>query len=389
MSVQSAFTNTSIYDRAYLEALFGGAVFPDGSYMIDKLDEIMEFQKLYLEVRSEILHKNMYTFPVNSISLLRQEGEFKDLEFAKWAVEHNMEWGDSNFFVDSSVTSLSNCCRLKSNIEDLGYYNSIGGTALRVGSMKVNTVNLARLALEHDNEKDFLVGLRDRIELILKVLDRVRYIIYRNYEKGLLKNFEHDLISFENLYNTIGVLGVYETMKTFGYTRQDEFGNTYYTEDADRFGEKIFDVIHATKDQFGLDKDYMINLEQIPGESAAAIMQKADRFFYPEKVVDDLPLYGNQFLPLGIKATLQERLRAAALFDDYCSGGSIAHINTDKPFSSFEQAWDMFEYVCNTGLTYFAFNTRIQACAKNHGFYGTKCPECGGPVETEYTRIVG
>ena len=47
-----------------------------------------------------------------------------------------MKWNDSNLFIDDSVTSLSNCCRLKSNIEDLGYFNSIGGTALSVGSCR-------------------------------------------------------------------------------------------------------------------------------------------------------------------------------------------------------------------------------------------------------------
>jgi hypothetical protein len=33
---------------------------------------------------------------------------------------------------------------------------------------------------------------------------------------------------------------------------------------------------------------------------------KKDKFFHPDTVVEDLPLYGNQFLPLGIKATIQE-----------------------------------------------------------------------------------
>ena len=31
---------------------------------------------------------------------------------------------------------------------------------------------------------------------------------------------------------------------------------------------KFFDTIHTTKANFGLDKDYQINCEQIPGESA-------------------------------------------------------------------------------------------------------------------------
>lgn len=387
--IQSAFTNTSIFDHEYLVALFGGAEFPDGSFMIDYIDEIKDFQKWFMEVMAETRSHNLMTFPVNTISLLRKDGKFIDEEFARWACEHNRKWNDSNLFIDDNVTSLSNCCRLKSNIEDLGFFNSIGGTALKVGSVKVNTINLARLALENDNEKDYLTALKDLVELDLKALDRVRHIIRRNVEKGLLKNFTYGLIDFDHLYNTIGFTGIYETMKTFGYTKTDEMGNVFYTKEAENFGKKIFDVIHNTKDLFRLDKDYMINCEQIPGESAAVKLMKKDKLLFPDRVVDDLPLYGNQFLPLGIQATLPERIRVASLFDSFCNGGSILHINLESPFINEKQAWDMLNYVADQGVTYFAFNNKIQACKHNHGFFGNVCPECGEPVATEYTRIAG
>ena len=118
--MQSAFTNVSIFDGAYLEALFGGAIFPDGSFMIDELDNIKEFQKIFMQTVSDIRAHNMFTFPVLSIALLRQNHQFVDEDFARWGVQHNMKWNDSNLFIDDSVTSLSNCCRLKSNINDLG-----------------------------------------------------------------------------------------------------------------------------------------------------------------------------------------------------------------------------------------------------------------------------
>lgn len=387
--IQSAFTNTSVFDRPYLEALFGGSEFPDGTFMIDDIEGIMEFQKVYMEEMSRIRSKNMMTFPVSSISLLKQEGKFIDEAFARWACKHNMKWNDSNLFIDNSVTSLSNCCRLKSNIEDLGYFNSIGGTALKVGSVKVNTINLARLALENKTEEKYLAALKDMVILDLQALDIVRGIIRRNVEKGLLKNFTLGLVDFEHLYNTIGFIGIYETMKTFGYTKKDELGNTFYTPEAEEFGRKIFDVIHTTKAEFIADKDYQVNCEQIPGESAAAKLIKKDKFFYPKKTVSDLPLYGNQFMPLGITTTLQERIRVAALFDGFCNGGSILHCNIQAPFTTFEQAWDMMNYISDQGVTYFAFNTKIQACKNNHAFFGKTCPECGEPVHTEYTRIVG
>ena len=118
--MQSAFTNVSVFDGPYLEALFGGSEFPNGEFMIDHIDEIKEFQKVFMDVVADIRQHNMFTFPVLTISLLRQNGKFQDEEFAKWGIKHNMIWNDSNLFIDDSVTSLSNCCRLKSNIDDLG-----------------------------------------------------------------------------------------------------------------------------------------------------------------------------------------------------------------------------------------------------------------------------
>ena len=55
-------------------------------------------------------------------------------------------------------------------------------------------------------------------------------------------------------------------MKRFGYTRTDDFGNVYYTEDASRLGKKIFETMREVADQFieDMGADYHINTEQIP-----------------------------------------------------------------------------------------------------------------------------
>ena len=388
---QSAFTNTSVFDREYLEALFGGSEFPDGTFMIDEMEGIVEFQKIYMEVMADIRSENMFTFPVSTISLVRKNGEFADEEFAAWAIKHNMKWSDSNLFIDDNVSSLSNCCRLKSDIRDLGYFNSIGGTALKVGSVKVNTINLARLALDTSTKEEYLEELKARTLCVVRSLHVVRHIIKRNVEKGLLPNFSYGLIDFEHLYNTIGFIGIYETMKKFGCTYQDKLGNTYYTQEAADFGRQIFETMREVADKF-LEEggyDYKINTEQIPGENAAAKLMKKDQFFYPDADIYDLPLYGNQFMPLGIKTTLQERVRVQAMFDGFCNGGSILHANIDSPFNNYETARKMVEYIADQGVTYFAFNTKIQSCEENHAFYGMTCPVCGKPVATEYTRVVG
>lgn len=386
--IQSAFTNFSIFDKPYLEALFGGKEFPDGTFIIDYIDEIKEYQKAFMKVLSDTRRENLMTFPVVSFALLRQNGKFVDEDFAKWCCRHNMKWADSNIFVSEDVTSLSNCCRLKSNIKELGYFNSIGGSALEVGSVKVNTINLARLAYETTSEEEYLEALKGRVITCAKTLDVIRDIMKRNTEKGLLPNYALGIINMKSQYNTIGIIGVYEALQKFGYTYHDEFGNTYYTDEGVEFAEKILATITEIKDEFVKDKDYMMNIEQVPGERAAAVLMEKDKLFFPDEKYD-LPLYGNQWIPLGIKTTIAEKVRVSAILDKACSGGSIVHINISSPFNSFDEAWYMMNYVADAGVNYFAFNLRISACDNNHGFFGDTCPECGHPVETTYQRIVG
>lgn len=261
---QCAFTNVSVFDHPYFEAIFGGSKFPDGSYMIDYEEEIIDFQKKFIDVINNIREKEVFTFPILTASLLYQNNKFVDEPFARWACESSRKWNLFNFFTDESVNSLSNCCRLKSEISDL-YFNSIGGTALKVGSVKVSTLNLARLAYKSNKNEDVFISLLANLTLKnLKLLHIIRNIIKRNVEKGLLPNFSSGLVDFEHLYNTIGINGIFEVMKSFGYTYQDSLGNTYYTKEAYTFGKKIFDTIHILIEEFSKDIDYKINIEQAP-----------------------------------------------------------------------------------------------------------------------------
>ena len=295
--IQSAFTNFSIFDPSYYTALFGGKEFPDGSFMIDELDGFMEFQKAFMEVCSNIRSVNMMTFPVLTISLLKDETTHKFIneDFAKWACKHNMKWGDSNFFISSDVTTLSNCCRLLSNVENLGYFNSLGGSALEVGSVKVNTVNLARLAYESKDQEEYLRKLKEYVSLDCKALDVIRHIIKRNIDKGLLPNYTHGLINLNSQYSTVGIIGGYECLQHFGLVKEDEFGYHSYTEEGMKFMKEILATVNETKEEFKKEYncDYFLNVEEIPGERAAAVLMEKDRLFFPDERYE-LPLYGNQ-----------------------------------------------------------------------------------------------
>lgn len=203
---QCAFTNISIFDRPYLESLFGGVEFPDGSFAIDQIEELIECQKLFMETVSEIREENMFTFPVLSFSLLYVNNKFEDEDFAKWASNHNRKWSDSNFFVSDNVGVLSNCCRLLSDTSKLdAFINSIGGTALSVGSCRVSTINLVRIAYESKlNKKKYIEILRERVLLDCKALYSMRHILKRNIEKGLLPNYQDGAVELDKQFCTIG-----------------------------------------------------------------------------------------------------------------------------------------------------------------------------------------
>lgn len=384
---QSSFTNVSIFDRNYIESLFGGVIYPDGTMVIDYVDEIIEHQKIFMEVVSEIREVNMFTFPVLTYSLLYKDDKFVDEDFARWCSDHNTKWNDSNFFVSDNVTSLSNCCRLVSSFNKLdAFINSIGGTALSIGSVKVNTVNLVRVFYEAGkNEDKYLEILRDRVLLCCKVLDRIRHIIKRNVEKGLLPNYQDGGVELDKQYCTVGILGLYEVIKAFGYTTTDQFGYISYTNEGLAFVQKVFNTINDVKDNF--TTEYSFNVESVPAERAAVVLCSKDNALYNQ---NETFIYSNQWIPLTAKCTIQEKLRLSSVLDRMCSGGAIAHINIENNFPNNDVAWEMLNKIAKSGVIYFAFNTRINSCKNRHGFVGTDiCPHCGEPVYDTYQRIVG
>lgn len=387
---QTVFSNMSIFDRLYLEELFGGREYPDGTFVIDYIEEIMEAQKIFMEVVSETRQTQLFTYPVLTYSLIYKDNKFQDEEFARWASNHNRKWNDANFFISETAGALSNCCRLISDTTQLDpFINSIGGTALSVGSVKVSTMNLEAIALEYpNNQEKFLERLTEIQEINMKVLDCIRHIIKRNVEKGLLPNFSDGGMEMDKMFCTVGFLGLYEAMEIYGYINTDELGNKTYSDDGIIFASRIFDAMNHNKEEFVKDKDYKINLESVPGESAAVKLAAKDRLVFGEEKTHEI--LSNQWIPLTAKCSIQEKTRLSGLFDKKCGGGVISHINIESEFPNEEVAWKMLNYLAKNNVIYFAFNSRINECENHHGFVGSNiCPECGGKIIDTYQRIVG
>src|SRR5690606_1889957 len=129
------------------------------------------------------------------------------------------------------------------------FQSSIGGSLVEIGSVKVSTINLMRIALESNGDKEkFIKILKDRVKLNMLALDRIRYIIHRNIEKGLLPNYKYGVINLEKQTTTNGLTAMYEAIEQMGMINTDELGNVSYSDEGIAFASKIMDTVNQLQD---------------------------------------------------------------------------------------------------------------------------------------------
>jgi len=394
---QSAYTNFSILDRDHIIGLLGDEIFPDGSLIIDHLEEIIQYQKDFLDYEREIRYEKFFTFPVISASLLFQNNKYTDEDMAKFINKHNMTWQDVNIYNATEVDALSSCCRLTSSLKDIeedkdeelkGHFNSIGGSSISIGSAKVNTLNLVRIALESKGDfKKYKKILKDRIDISHKYLYVQREVLKKNIIKGLLPLYTFELLNLNRQFSTIGITGVFETIELLGGISENANG-VYYNEKGLQIAKEILNIVNeankTTKKIYG----YNANMEQIPSESCAIKICKKDKLIYGQNSIDTY-IYGNQWIPLNKQCDATERVRVSSLLDKACGGGVMLHINLTESFKDEEQAWKLMNKLANEGIVYFSFISKINVCKNDHSFYGNKCPICQGEVTDSYIKIVG
>ncbi|MGC8901781.1 MAG: anaerobic ribonucleoside-triphosphate reductase [Fervidobacterium sp.] len=394
---QSPYTNFTYLDRNYIKSIFEGETYPDGSFIIDYIEDIITLQKEYWMWISNEREKQMFTFPVLTASLLYQGGKFLDEDSARFINKVNMKWQDTNWYISDSVDAVASCCRLTSSTKELkskqfilgkeklsGMSNSIGGSDLNIGSFKVVTINLPRIALVSKSKEKFKQILMMKIRLVQKVLASIRSIIQERIQQGVLPLYNLGLMDLNRQYGTIGINGLFEAMEILGLTYEDIDG-VKYTQEGEKFISEILDEMKNLSDEAFDLYGFTFNIEQVPAEKAAVTLAQKDKLLYNTSYT----LYSNQWLPLTTDTDMLNRIRYSGIYDKKVSGGAILHVNLDSPFRTEEEAWNMVNLVAQMGVVYFAFNQKISVCEGGHAFYGDRCPLCGKAKADEYLRIVG
>jgi ribonucleoside-triphosphate reductase len=382
---QSIFTNITLFDSIYLKEVKKLYYFDDSE--ID-IDFVMFIQKRFLEYFIEFNKEQIFTFPVLTAQFkIDDNNEVEDREFFDFICEKNIHFANINIFASHYLTSLSSCCRLINNIEDIlqavkeENINLIGGSSLKVGSFGVTTINLPRISYEYKNNEDaFFKCLEERVVDTIKINNARRELIKGMIEKNQLPLYTYKFMKLESQYSTIGILGFYECIEILNKNILNQEGID--------FGRKILETIKKIIDEKIKKYNYKINCEAIPGESTAIKFAETDKILHKQ---NEYYLYSNQFVPLIQNTTLFNRIKLQAEFEKYFSGGTILHLNLGEKLNSVAQMKKLISYTIKQGVQYHAINYFFSQCVDNHICVtkGNTCPVCGKEIKERFTRIVG
>ena len=134
-----------------------------------------------------------------------------------------------NIYVSDDARKYSLCCRYQPNISSFKF-DSFGNGGINVGSARVLTINLNRIALEvmeQIEESDFgedycidykyiyLKKLKERMNIARRILDSFRECIRDFIKQGCYRFFNLGWFDLDkHFYSTIGFIGLYEALRT-------------------------------------------------------------------------------------------------------------------------------------------------------------------------------
>jgi ribonucleoside-triphosphate reductase len=378
---QSAFTNVSVFDRNFLEDLFGKLRYPDGSF--PDFDLIDKLQKMYVEFFAREQTRTQMTFPlVTGCLSIDDEKEIRDKDFLAWLARVNRDFGFINIYC-GKLGILSSCCRLRNDSSN-EFFSSLGAGGVKIGSCGVSTINLPRIAHKARSNKDrFFKELEEIMTVNFAALLTRRRIIERRIQQGRLPLYNLGFMHLDQQYCTTGFIGAYEACEVMGIDPISDDGKNFLLE--------VFDYMNKRNTDASKRYSAPFNLEQIPGEGAAVKLLKKDNLLgYGD---GEYYIYSNQFTPLTKKIDILDRIRIHGQFDAKMTGGAICHINLSERVHDYRQMESVIKVAAKLGVVYFAINYVIGKCKNNHlavtDNKRQKCTVCGCNITNKFTRVVG
>ena len=179
---------------------------------------------------------------------------------------------EHTFYLDSESNVIAHNCRLINDVDLFelgGQVNSFGGSALSLGSHRVCTVNMRRIALMCDSWEDYKKRLLQKMDEAEDVLVAHRALLKDLVKKGTQPFISNGWLDLDRMFSTIGLLGYYEAAQDL----TERFGEHDY------LGEMV-DLMEAHARELTKERHNINNLEQIPAEAQSSKMCSADHWIF-------------------------------------------------------------------------------------------------------------
>jgi len=256
--------------------------------------------------------------------------------------------------------------------------NSFGAGGVSIGSHRVVTINLPRIAYESEDTETYMKKLEYTITVAQDILDIHRSLLVDVISRGRLPLYKHGIMDLKKQFSTIGFIGANEACEILGMD--------ITTEEGSQFVRDILNKMDTMNKSRTIVDGHIRNIEQIPGESTAPMFAKKDKLLYDHHY----KMYANQYIPLWKNVDIHQRIRAQGQFDSLCSGGAILHANVNESLTP-EQMQAIIEYSAKCGVIYMGINivqVRCNSCGKLFIGKFDKSP-CHDADVTHYLRVVG
>lgn len=363
--------------------------------------EMAMFNKAFCEVMMEgDAQGRLFSFPIPTYNLTKDfdwdNPDYKPIweMTAKYGIPYFSNFINSDMNPDDA---RSMCCRLRLDNRELRKRGGgLFGANPLTGSIGVVTINLPKIGYLSKTKKEYFEKLDHVMDLAKKSLEIKRKFIETYMDKGLYpysKFYLGDIKKrfgeyFKNHFNTIGILGLNESMINFFKDKSKGITSTEGRE----FGLEVMDHMRERLLNYQAETNQLFNLEATPGESTTYKFAKADRKKYPDIItaadlVDkpgDIPYYTNSSqLPVNYTDDVFEALDLQDEFQCKYTGGTVLHVYVGERISSPENVKNLIKKIAeNYKLPYFSLTPTFSVCPK-HGYIPGEhkyCPKCDSEI---------
>ena len=406
---QTPFTNITL-DLEAPKHIAGNPVVIGGEILEtnygDYQEEMNTLNRALLEVLSEgDASGRVFTFPIPTYNITKDFNWDNPVIENLW--EASAKYGIPYFsnFVNSDMDpedARSMCCRLRIDNRQLAYRGGgLFGSNPMTGSIGVVTVNLPRLALKSKNEKAFVKGLaelmdmaRDTLETKRKVIEKLTDANLYPYTKFYLRDIKKRFNEYwKNHFSTIGLIGMNEAaLNLLGVDIGSEKGKEFAERTLDFMRDRLLEYQEETGNNY--------NLEATPAEGTTYRLAQIDQASFPEKAhfangigaKTERPFYTNStHLPVNYTDDLFELLELQDELQTKYTGGTVIHFFLGERADDPESIKKLVKTICqNYKLPYFTFSPSFSVCPVDGYLAGEhpECTKCGKTTEI-YSRVVG